>query len=64
MYIGAAALLIFNLAFSTTKYGAANWVQLGGVSFQPSEIVKLAFIWVGAASMDELFDRKDSLRFM
>ena len=64
MYIGAAALLIFNLAFSTTKYGAANWVQLGGVSFQPSEIVKLAFIWVGAASMDELFDRKDSLKFM
>ncbi len=64
MYIGAAALLVFNLLFATTKFGASNWVQIGGLSFQPSEIVKLAFIWVGAASLDELFEKKNSLIFM
>lgn len=64
MYIAAAALLIFNLIFATTKYGASNWVEFGGVSFQPSEIVKLAFIWVGAASLDQLFEKKNSLIFM
>lgn len=64
MYIAAAALLIFNLIFATTKFGASNWVQIGGLSFQPSEIVKLAFIWVGAASLDELFEKKNSLIFM
>lgn len=63
MYIAAAGLLIFNLVFATTKNGASNWIQLGGLSFQPSEIVKLAFIWVGAATMDELFRRKNSLIF-
>ena len=64
MYAGAALLLVFNLVFATTKYGASNWVQIGGFSFQPSEIVKLAFIWVGAASLDELFEKKNSMIFM
>ena len=64
MYGAAIILLIFNLIFATTKFGAANWVVIGGISFQPSEIVKLAFIWVGAASLDELFDKKSNMIFM
>lgn len=64
MYMAAAALLIFNLLFATTKFGASNWVVIGGLSFQPSELVKLAFIWVGAASLDKLFEKKDSMIFM
>ncbi|MGN0659600.1 MAG: FtsW/RodA/SpoVE family cell cycle protein [Emergencia sp.] len=64
MYGAAVILLVFNLVFATTKFGASNWVEIAGISFQPSEIVKLAFIWVGAASLNELFDRKNSLIFM
>ena len=64
LYAGAAAMLIFNLLLGTTKFGAANWVSIGGLSVQPSEIVKLAFIWVGAASLDELMEKKNSLIFM
>lgn len=64
IYIAAAGLLIFNLIFATERFGATNWVQIGGFSFQPSEIVKMAFIWVGAASLDELFEKKNSLIFM
>ncbi|MEF9922586.1 MAG: FtsW/RodA/SpoVE family cell cycle protein [Anaerovoracaceae bacterium] len=60
----AVALLLFNLVFGTLKYGAANWVVIGGVSFQPSELVKLAFIWIGAASLDELFQKKNLTVFM
>jgi len=63
MYIAAMALFAFNLVFATTKNGQSNWVQLGGFSMQPSEIVKLAFIWVGAATMNELFERKNSMIF-
>ena len=63
MYAAAAILLLVNVVFGTTKNGASNWVQLGNLSIQPSEIVKLAFIWVGAASLDELFRRRNTLYF-
>lgn len=64
MYAGAALLLLVNLIFGVTRFGAANWIQIGGMTFQPSELVKLAFIWVGAASLDELFEKRNSLIFM
>lgn len=61
---GAAGLLIINLVFGTLKYGAANWVMIGGISFQPSELVKIAFIWIGAATLDELFKKRNLTVFM
>lgn len=64
IYVAAGLILLFNLAFATTKFGQSNWVVIGGISFQPSEFVKLAYIWVGAATMDELFQKKNSLIFM
>jgi cell division protein FtsW (lipid II flippase) len=63
VYIAAVLLLLINMIFGTTINGSTNWVRIAGMTFQPSELVKLAFIWVGAATMDELFDRKSSLRF-
>lgn len=63
IYIGGIVLLLINLVFGTTKNGATNWVHVAGLSVQPSEIVKIAFIWVGAATLDELFDKKNSIKF-
>ena len=63
VYAAAAFLLIFNLAFSVAKFGASNWIQVGPLSMQPSEIVKIAFVCVGAATMNELFRRLNSLMF-
>ena len=60
----AIVLLIANLTLGTFGYGARNWLSLGGFSFQPSELVKVAFIWVGAATLEELFQRKNLLAFM
>ena len=63
MYVAASLLLIFNMFRAVTINGASNWVSIGGFTMQPSEIVKLAFIWVGAATMEELFERRNSLEF-
>lgn len=59
-----ALLLIVNLAFGTVGFGAKNWIQIGGFSFQPSEMVKIAFIWASAATLDELFQKKNLWVFM
>lgn len=57
-------LLMVNLIFGTTKFGAANWVRIGGFTIQPSELVKIVFIYVGAATLDELQQRKNLTIFM
>lgn len=57
-------LLLINLVFGTTKFGAANWVSIGGFTIQPSELVKIVFIYVGAATLDELQQRKNLTIFM
>lgn len=43
----AAALLAFNVVMGERIFGAKNWISVGPISFQPSELVKLAFILAG-----------------
>lgn len=52
--IGAVGLLAVNLVMAETVNGALNWINLGAFSIQPSEIVKIAFIFVGAATLEKL----------
>ena len=61
---GSVVFFILNLLLGATTYGAQNWISIGGFSFQPSELVKVAFIWVGAATLDELFRKKNLYLFM
>lgn len=63
--IGAAVILLLaNLLIGTVKNGSQNWIQIGGFSFQPSELVKIVFIFVGAATLDELQQKKNLTIFM
>lgn len=64
LVIGSVGLFIINLLFATTTYGAQNWISIGGITLQPSELVKVAFIWVGAGTLDELFRKKNLYMFM
>lgn len=64
LLVGSVLLLIANLTIGTFGFGAKNWIQIGGFSFQPSELVKVAFIWIGAGTLDELFEKKNLLVFM
>lgn len=42
---------LFALTFilGTRKYGAINWIRIGGVSFQPAEIIKILLIFTLSA---------------
>ena len=64
LYVLSALALVFTLVFAKTVHGANNWIVIKGISVQPSELVKLAFIWVGAATLDELLERKNTIIFM
>lgn len=62
--IGAVVLLAINVVFGRVQNGAANWINIGGVSVQPSEFVKVAFIFVGAAALDKLQTRRNFFEFI
>ena len=65
VYGASLALLAINLVFGKIQYGASNWITLpGGISVQPSEVVKVGFIFVGAAGLDQLQTRKNLFGFM
>ena len=44
--------------------GAYNWISLGPISFQPSELVKIAFVFVGAATLDKMLTSKNIYLFI
>jgi len=64
--VGVAALILFaaNLALGVTRYGAKNWMVIGGLSIQPSEIIKVLFIYAGCASLAKLETTRNLTRFM
>lgn len=52
---GASILILgVTLILAETTNGAKNWLSLGGISIQPSELVKVAFIFAGAATLEKL----------
>ena len=66
-YLAAVAgigLLALKLLFGVEKFGARNWLQLGGVSFQPSEFVKVCFIYVGASTLSRLMAKRNIVLFI
>ena len=62
--IAAVGLLAVNLVFGRVQHGAANWITIGPVSVQPSEFVKIAYIFVGASTLDRLQTKQNLLEFI
>ena len=54
MAVAAIGLLVLTLILARNIKGAFNWLSIGGMSIQPSEFVKVAFVFVGAATLDKL----------
>ena len=62
--IGGAGLLVVTLLFGESYYGAKNWLVIGGMSLQPSELAKVCFVYVGASTMDRLMKKRNIVLFI
>jgi cell division protein FtsW (lipid II flippase) len=52
LYAGIAiVLLVSTLVFGSTLYGSTNWISIGPIAFQPSEVVKLLFVFFLASAL-------------
>ena len=66
-YLAGAAGLLFlliTLVFGQEYYGAKNWLVIGSMSLQPSELSKVCFVFIGASSMDRLMKQKNLILFI
>ena len=60
----ALLLLLYVLFFGESIFGARNWISIGSFSLQPSELVKICFIFARAATLDRLFARRNLYSFI
>ena len=61
--IVSVALLFLVLLIGTAGGGAKRWILIGGVSIQPSEIVKMAVVVSFAAMISAFKDKMETFRF-
>lgn len=52
-------MLIFTLVFGSVSGGSKNWISIGSFGFQPSEIVKLLYVFYLASALSKRPDFHD-----
>ncbi len=62
--VAGVALLGVTLVFGREYYGAKNWLVIGPLSIQPSELSKVCFVYVGASTMDRLMNKRNLIAFI
>ena len=56
--------LLMTLLFGREYYGAKNWIVIGPMSMQLSEITKVCFVYVGASAMDRIMTKRKIIGFI
>ncbi len=49
--VSGFVILATVFVFGTNKNGATNWINVGGIAFQPSEVAKIVFVFFMAAML-------------
>ena len=62
--IAGVGFLAVTLIFGTEYYGAKNWLILGGMSLQPSELSKVCFVFAGASTIDRIMRKRNLILFI
>ena len=62
--VAGVGFLVITLVFGTEYYGAKNWLIIGGMSLQPSELSKVCFVFAGASTMDRIMSKRNLILFI
>lgn len=62
--VAGIAFLVITLLFGKEYYGAKNWLVIGPLSLQPSELSKVCFVYVGASAMDRIMTKRNLFMFI
>ncbi len=62
--IAGVGFLVITLLFGKEYYGAKNWLIVGSLSLQPSELSKVCFVYAGASTMDRLLRKRNIFLFI
>ena len=62
--VAGVGFLMVTLVFGTEYYGAKNWLVIGGLSLQPSELSKVCFVYAGASTMDRIMSKRNIYIFI
>ena len=62
--IAGVGFLLVTLVFGKEYYGAKNWLVIGPLSLQPSELSKVCFVFVGASAMNRIMTKRNLFSFI
>ncbi len=62
--VGGIGLLAVTLLLGREYNGAKNWIVIGPMSIQPSELAKVCFVYVGASAMERLMNKRNLISFI
>ena len=62
--VAGVGFLVLTLVFGQEYYGAKNWLIIGGMSLQPSELSKVCFVFAGASTMDRIMQKRNIIMFI
>lgn len=62
--LAGVGFLVVTLLFGREYYGAKNWLVIGNLSLQPSELSKVCFVYAGASTMDRIMNKRNLILFI
>lgn len=62
--LAGVGFLVVTLLFGKEYYGEKNWLVIGNLSLQPSELSKVCFVYAGASTMDRIMNKRNLILFI
>lgn len=62
--LAGVGFLVVTLLFGKEYYGAKDWLVIGNLSLQPSELSKVCFVYAGASTMDRIMNKRNLILFI